>query len=46
MYTMIPFRAHHNMSRNHDMMPSLFDDRFFRSFFDMRDGNRHDDDSP
>ena len=37
MYTMIPFRAHRNMSRAHEAMPSLFDDRFFRSFFDMSD---------
>ena len=37
MYTMIPFRSHHNVSRNRDMLPSLFDDRFFRSFFDMSD---------
>ena len=37
MYTMIPFRTHHNMSRAHETMPSLFDDRFFRSFFDMGD---------
>lgn len=38
MYTMIPFRSHHNaLSRTRDMAPSLFDDRFFRSFFDMSD---------
>ena len=37
MYTMIPFRSHHNMSRTHDTLPSVFDDRFFRSFFDMSD---------
>ena len=37
MYTMIPFRSHHTMPRTRDTMPSLFDDRFFRSFFDMND---------
>ena len=37
MYTMIPFRSHHNMPRTRETMPSLFDDRFFRSFFDMSD---------
>ena len=37
MYTMIPFRSHHNMPHTREMMPSLFDDRFFRSFFDMSD---------
>ena len=37
MYTMIPFRSHHMTPRSRDAMPSLFDDRFFRSFFDMSD---------
>jgi HSP20 family protein len=35
MYTMIPFRSHHNMPQRRS--DSLFDDRFFRSFFDMND---------
>lgn len=35
MYTMIPFRSHRTLSAPHSH--SLFDDRFFRSFFDMND---------
>lgn len=35
MYTMIPYRSHRAPA--HHRMPSLFDDRFFRSFFDMND---------
>ena len=36
LYSMMPYRAHHNLSNDH-RTPSLFDDRFFRSFFDMND---------
>ena len=36
MYTMMPYRAHRNMPQER-RLPSLFDDRFFRSFFDMND---------
>lgn len=32
MYTLVPYRSRREVSR-----PSLFDDRFFRSFFDMND---------
>ncbi len=35
MYTIVPFRCRREMTR--PMMNSLFDDRFFRSFFDMGD---------
>lgn len=35
MYTMIPARSHREVTR--PMMRSLFDDRFFRSFFDLGD---------
>ena len=35
MYTMIPYRTH-RLNAAH-RAPSLFDDRFFRSFFDMND---------
>jgi len=35
MYTMIPFRSHRTLNQNRPS--SLFDDRFFRSFFDMND---------
>ena len=35
MYTMIPFRSHRNFPQHRS--DSLFDDRFFRSFFDMND---------
>lgn len=35
MYTLIPNRSHREVSR--PMMNSLFDDRFFRSFFDLGD---------
>lgn len=34
---MMPYRNHHNMPQRADRFPSLFDDRFFRSFFDMND---------
>ena len=40
MYTMIPFRSHHTMPRTRDMMPSLFDDRFFRSAAEKRNGGK------
>ena len=51
LYSMMPYRSHRSLSNEH-RMPSLFDDRFFRSFFDMNDwmGNMgfrvdiHDDD--
>ena len=36
LYSMMPYRSRHNLS-NENRMPSLFDDRFFRSFFDMND---------
>ena len=36
MYTMMPYRAHRALSQDR-RTPSLFDDRFFRSFFDMND---------
>ena len=36
MYTMVPFRGHRT-PYNHNTLPSLCDDRFFRSFFDMND---------
>ena len=36
LYSMTPYRSRHNLS-NENCMPSLFDDRFFRSFFDMND---------
>ena len=36
MYTMMPYRAHRNLPQER-RVPSLFDDRFFRSFFDMND---------
>ena len=36
LYSMMPYRSRHHMS-NESRMPSLFDDRFFRSFFDMND---------
>ena len=50
MYTMMPYRNHRLPQQ--PRVPSLFDDRFFRSFFDMNDwmGNMgfrvdiHDDD--
>ena len=35
MYTMMPYRNHRDMTARRT--PSLFDDRFFRSFFDMND---------
>ena len=35
MYTMIPFRSHRNYPQHRSDF--LFDDRFFRSFFDMND---------
>lgn len=35
MYTMMPYRSHNNMAPRR--APSLFDDHFFRSFFDMND---------
>ena len=35
MYTMMPYRNHREMTPRR--VPSLFDDRFFRSFFDMND---------
>ena len=35
MYSMMPYRNHHSMVSHRT--PSLFDDRFFRSFFDMND---------
>ena len=51
LYSMMPYRSHHNLPQE-KRLPSLFDDRFFRSFFDMNDwmGNVgfrvdiHDDD--
>ena len=36
LYSMMPYRSHHNLPQE-KRMPSLFDDRFFRSFFDMSD---------
>ncbi len=36
LYSMMPYRGRHLPQRN-DRMPSLFDDSFFRSFFDMND---------
>lgn len=35
MYTIVPYRTHREISR--PMMNDLFNDRFFRSFFDMND---------
>ncbi len=35
MYTIVPFTNHHEVRRS--PMNALFDDRFFRSFFDMSD---------
>lgn len=35
MYTMVPFRPRRDLTR--PMMNSMFDDRFFRSFFNMDD---------
>lgn len=35
MYTIVPYRNHREMTR--PLMNNLFDDRFFRSFFDMND---------
>jgi len=38
LYSMMPYRNHQNhMPQRADRFPSLFDDRFFRSFFDMND---------
>ncbi len=38
LYSMMPYRSHQNhMPQRADRFPSLFDDRFFRSFFDMND---------
>ena len=36
LYSMMPYRSH-RLPQQMDRMPSLFDDRFFRSFFDMND---------
>ncbi len=36
LYSMMPYRSHHNLPQE-KRVPSLFDDRFFRSFFDMND---------
>ena len=36
MYTMMPYRSYRNLPQER-RVPSLFDDRFFRSFFDMND---------
>ena len=36
MYSMMPYRAHRNLPQDR-RFPSLFDDRFLRSFFDMND---------
>ena len=36
LYSMMPYRSHHNLPQER-RAPSLFDDRFFRSFFDMND---------
>ena len=36
LYSMMPYRSHRNLPQER-RMPSLFDDRFFRSFFDMND---------
>ncbi len=36
LYSMMPYRGHRNLPQER-RMPSLFDDRFFRSFFDMND---------
>lgn len=35
MYTMVPYRSHREVT--HPLMNDLFNDRFFRSFFDMGD---------
>ena len=35
MYTIVPYRSHREVT--HPMMNDLFDDRFFRSFFNMGD---------
>lgn len=35
MYTIVPYRSHREVS--HPLMNDLFDDRFFRSFFNMGD---------
>lgn len=37
MYSLVPFRGRRELGRANDLMSSLFDDRFFRSFFDMSD---------
>lgn len=36
LYSMMPYRGRHGISQE-NRFPSLFDDRFFRSFFDMND---------
>ena len=36
LYSMMPYRSHHNLPQE-KRLPSLFDDRFFRSLFDMND---------
>ncbi len=36
LYSMMPYRSHRNLPQE-KRFPSLFDDRFFRSFFDMND---------
>ena len=36
LYSMMPYRAHRNLPQER-RMPSLLDDHFFRSFFDMND---------
>ncbi|MBQ9263595.1 MAG: Hsp20/alpha crystallin family protein [Clostridia bacterium] len=36
LYSMMPYRSH-RLPQRYDQTPSLFDDRFFRSFFDMND---------
>ena len=36
MFTMVPYRAHRT-PYTHNNMPSIFDDRFLRGFFDMSD---------
>jgi len=37
MYTVIPHRTHSVKRQDQTSFPSLFDDRFFRSFFNMSD---------
>lgn len=37
MYTIVPRRGNRGLSRNNDTLSNFFDDRFFRSFFDMSD---------